>query len=98
MYQYVPLNHGGLTLDLDCVLGIHIFMTLYSLSAFAETSKSLKKGRRRYIAASCVITGLLIFTTSLSVANNFQILLESTSGRHWVELGTASARLGMHYW
>jgi hypothetical protein len=71
-------------------LGIHIFMALYGLSVFLETPKPMRKGRRRYIAASLVITSLAAFTGSLDMAIYFQVLFESTSPGHWRELFLAS--------
>ena len=71
---------------LPTTLGIHIFMALYGLSVFLETPESQRKGRKRYITASFVITGLSAFTASLDMANYFQILFKSTSPGHWREL------------
>ncbi|RXW18592.1 hypothetical protein EST38_g7264 [Candolleomyces aberdarensis] len=68
------------------VTGIHLFMALYGLSVFLETPESLRKGRKRYIAASFVITILSAFTTSLDIAGYFQVLFQSTSPGHWGEL------------
>ena len=61
-------------------------MAFYGLSVFLETPEHLRKGRKRYIAASFVITALSVFTASLDMANYFQLLFQSTSGRHWYEL------------
>ena len=61
-------------------------MALYGLSVFWETPESQRKGRKRYIATSFVITVLSALTGSLDMANYFHILSESTSPRHWQEL------------
>ena len=68
------------------ILGIHLFMATYGLSVFLETPESQKRGRKRYIAASFVITALTAITSSLDMANYFQILYQSTSPSHWYEL------------
>ena len=65
---------------------MHIFMALYGLSVFLETPKSQRKGQKRYIAASFVMTVLTVLTASLDMANYFQILFKSTSPGHWGEL------------
>ena len=61
-------------------------MALYGLLAFLETPESQRKGRKRYIAASAVITVLSALTGSLDMANYFQALFKSTSPGHWAEL------------
>ena len=66
--------------------GIHIFMALYGLSVFLETPESQRKGRKRYIAVSFLITVLSALTASLDMANYFQALFKSTSPGHWLEL------------
>ena len=66
--------------------GIHLFMALYGLSVFLETAESQRKGRKRYIAASFVITLLSVLTASLDMANYFQALFKSASPDHWLEL------------
>ena len=66
--------------------GIHIFMALYALSVFLEIPESQRKGRKRYIAASFVITVLSALTVCLDTANYFQVLFKSTSPGHWLEL------------
>ena len=71
---------------LATIPGIHLFMALYGLSVFLETPEPLRKGRKRYIAVSFVITTLSILTASLDMANYFQVLFESTSPLHWREL------------
>ena len=50
----------------------------------------LRKGRKRYIATSFVITLLSILTASLDMAGYFQILFQSTSPRHFVQVFDAS--------
>lgn len=62
--------------------GIHVFMALYGLTVFLETPESQKKGRKRYIAASFIITVLRGLSASLDMANFFQILFKSTSPSH----------------
>ena len=61
-------------------------MALYGLSVFLETPASQRKGRKRYIAVSFVITVLSALTGSLDMANYFQALFNSTSPGHWREL------------
>lgn len=61
-------------------------MALYGLSVFLETPEPQRKGRKRYIAASFVITGLRTLGGSLDMANYFQVLFNSTSVGHWKEL------------
>ena len=61
-------------------------MALYSLSVFLETPESQRKGRKRYIAASFVITVLFALSGSLDMANDFHVLFKSTSPGHWAEL------------
>jgi hypothetical protein len=65
--------------------GINLFMSLYGLTVFLETPKPQRKGRKRYIVASFVITTLFSFA-SLDMANYFQTLFKSTSPSHWREL------------
>ena len=61
-------------------------MALYGLSVFLETPEAQRKGRRRYIAASFVITALASLTASLDQANYFQILFKATSPDDWRDL------------
>jgi hypothetical protein len=61
-------------------------MALYGLSAFLETPKPLRKGRKRYIAASFAITALVTLSASLEMARYFQVLFNSTMPSHWREL------------
>jgi hypothetical protein len=61
-------------------------MALYGLSVFLETSIVQRKGRKRYIVASFVITALSALTASLDMAHYFQIIFKSTSPGHWIEL------------
>lgn len=65
-------------------------MALYGLSVFLETGEHLRKGRRRYITLSFVITALSTLSASVDMAKNFQILFQSTSARHWDELMSES--------
>jgi hypothetical protein len=66
--------------------GINLFMSLYGLTVFLETPEPQRKGRKRYIVASFVITVLFSLVASLDMANEFQILFKSTSPSHWTEL------------
>ena len=66
--------------------GIHLFMAIYGLSVFLETPELQKKGRKRYIAASFVITALSALSASLDMAHYFQALFKSISPGHWQEL------------
>jgi hypothetical protein len=61
-------------------------MALYGLSVFLETPYHLRKGRKRYIAASLLITTLATLSASLDMETYFQVLLGSSSGRHWLNL------------
>ena len=66
--------------------GINLFMSLYGLTVFLETPKPQRKGRKKYIVASFVITVLFSLQASLDMANYFQSLFKSTSPSHWYEL------------
>jgi hypothetical protein len=66
--------------------GIHIFMAFYGFCVFLEAPQHLRKGRKRYIATSFVITCIATFTASLDMAAYFQILFQSTSPSHWRDL------------
>jgi hypothetical protein len=66
--------------------GINLFMSLYALTVFLETPKPQRKGRKRYIVASFVITTLFSFGASLDMAGYFHSLFKSTSPSHWQEL------------
>lgn len=66
--------------------GIHVFMALYGLTVFLETPDAQKKGRKRYIAASFIITVLRALSASLDMANFFQTLFKSTSPSQWATL------------
>jgi hypothetical protein len=66
--------------------GINLFMSLYGLTVFLETPEPQRKGRKRYIVTSFVITVLFSFGASLDMANYFQTLFKSTSPSHWLEL------------
>jgi hypothetical protein len=61
-------------------------MALYGLSVFLETPKPLRKGRKRYIAASFILTALSAMTASVNMAEYFQILFKATSPSHWSRL------------
>ena len=66
--------------------GIQLFMALYGLSVFLEAPEPQRKGRKRYIAASFVITVLSALTGSFDMADYFQALFKSTSPGHLAEL------------
>ncbi|RXW16538.1 hypothetical protein EST38_g9311 [Candolleomyces aberdarensis] len=72
------------------VIGIHLFMALYGLSVFLETPEPLRKGRKRYVAVSFVLTTLSALTASLDMARYLQTLFKSTSPGHWRELFAGS--------
>jgi hypothetical protein len=61
-------------------------MALYGLSVFLETSGPQRKGRKRYIVVSFVITTLRALSGSLDMATYFQALFKSTSPTHMLEL------------
>jgi hypothetical protein len=61
-------------------------MAIYGLFVFLEMPEQLRKGRRRYIAISFVITCLSAFAASLDMSSYFQVLFNSTSPSHWREL------------
>ena len=66
--------------------GIDLFMSLYGLTVFLETPESQRKGRKRYVVASFMITVLFFFGASFDMAYYFQALFKSTSPSHWYEL------------
>lgn len=57
-------------------------MAFYGLSVFLETPEHLRKGRKRYIAISFAITCLSALIASVDMANEFQMLFQSTSPLH----------------
>lgn len=61
-------------------------MALYGLSVFLETPESQRKGRKRYIAVSFVITALRALAGSIDIANYFQVLFNATLPGHWRDL------------
>ena len=61
-------------------------MALYGLSVFLETPGPQRKGRKRYIIASFLITVLSALSASLDMANYFQVLFAATSPTHWRKL------------
>ncbi|KAJ2924786.1 hypothetical protein H1R20_g12306, partial [Candolleomyces eurysporus] len=67
-------------------VGIHIFMAVYGLSVFMETPQHLRKGRRRYIIISFLITTLRALTGSLDMAWHFQQLFTATSTIEYYQL------------
>ena len=77
--------------------GIHLFMALYGLSVFMETPESLRKGRKRYIITSFVITALSALTASLDMAQYFHLLFKSTSPNHWKTLWDAAIQSWDHW-
>jgi hypothetical protein len=70
--------------------GINLFMSLYGLTVFLETPEPQRKGRKRYIVTSFIITVLFSFGASLDMADYFQSLFKSTSPSHWSELVAVS--------
>jgi hypothetical protein len=65
--------------------GIHLFMALYGLSVFLETPEPLRRGRKRYIATSIVITASSALTASLDTANYSQVIFKIASVDQWSE-------------
>jgi hypothetical protein len=61
-------------------------MALYGLSVFLETSEPLRRGRKRYIATSFVITALSALSASIDTANYFQVIFKIASLDQWSEL------------
>jgi hypothetical protein len=61
-------------------------MALYGLCVFLEAPQHLRRGRKKYIAISLLITFLATLTASLDMACYFQVLSQSTSPSHWGEL------------
>jgi hypothetical protein len=61
-------------------------MAAHGLCVFMEAPQHLRKGKKRYIAASVVIACLATFVASLNMASYFQPLFLSTLPSHWVEL------------
>ena len=66
-------------------------MFLYGLSVFLETPRYRRKGRKRYIAASFIITALSALSASLDMADFFQVLFKSTSAQHFAELTSTTS-------
>jgi MFS family permease len=66
--------------------GINLFMAVYGLVVFLEAPAPQRKGRKRYMAASFMITIVFSFAGSLDMANAFQPFFSSTSPSHWREL------------
>lgn len=58
-------------------------MAIYGVSVFLETPMGQRRGRKRYITASVVITILAALTASHDMANYFQVLFKATSPRDW---------------
>jgi hypothetical protein len=63
--------------------GINLFMSLYGLTVFLETPEPQRKGRKRYIVASFMITVLFSLGASLDMADYLQSLFKSTSTPDW---------------
>jgi hypothetical protein len=78
--QHMPVLHALFA------SGIHIFMAFYGFCVFLEAPQHLRKGRKRYIAASFVMTFIVTFAASLDMAETFQELFQSTSPSHWLGL------------
>ena len=54
-------------------------MALYGLSVFLETPAPQRKGRKRYIAASLLITTFSALSGCIDIADYFNPLFSSTS-------------------
>ena len=61
-------------------------MAVYGLSVFIETPPHLRKGRKRYIVISFLITTLRALTGSLDMAWHFQQLFPATSAIDYYQL------------
>jgi hypothetical protein len=61
-------------------------MALYGLCVFLETPQHLRRGRKKYITTSLLVTFLVTLMASLDMAYYFQGLFQSTSPSHWREL------------
>ncbi|KAJ2912979.1 hypothetical protein MD484_g7440, partial [Candolleomyces efflorescens] len=72
--------------------GVLVFMAIYSLSAYLETPKNLRKGRTPYIVLSLVITVITVLTCSLDSAWLFNNLLGSTSGNGFIANSVKNGR------
>lgn len=55
-------------------------MALYGLSVFLETPKELRRGRRRYIIMSFLLTAFSTLASSLDIAWFFNQVFGATSG------------------
>ncbi|KAJ2913705.1 hypothetical protein MD484_g6709, partial [Candolleomyces efflorescens] len=75
---YARTTFANYTLSV-AIAGIHIFMAVYGLWIFLETPEHLRKGRKRYIIASLIITSLWVTGAALDISHYFQLLLRSTS-------------------
>ncbi|EAU86356.2 hypothetical protein CC1G_05350 [Coprinopsis cinerea okayama7 len=67
-------------------------MALYGLSIFLETPLQQRKGRRRYIIISFILTFLAALSNSLDVAAYFHVLWDTTSPMEFVKLMALSQR------
>jgi hypothetical protein len=61
-------------------------MALYGVCVFLETPQHLRRGRKKYITTSPLVTCLVTLAASLDMACYFQVLSQSTSPSHWREL------------
>lgn len=71
--------------------GIHLFMCLYSISVYFESTKDQRKGRGRYIAIGFAILVLFGLSASLDAYTNFRMLWFTTeaSGYQYITLAQA---------
>ena len=87
------LNQGSYThWYLTASTGVHIFMALYGLAAFFETSKIQRKGRALYIVISFLITVLSALSASLDCFWIFRCLFEATSAMGFYDTTDKYAR------
>lgn len=67
-------------------------MAVYGLSVFLETPQQSRKGRKRYIVISFLITALRALTSSLDMAWHFQQLFTATSTMEYFQLMMMNGR------
>ncbi|TFK30301.1 hypothetical protein FA15DRAFT_663705 [Coprinopsis marcescibilis] len=61
--------------------GLQCFMVLYSMTVFFGTPKEARKGRSRYIFASCLLFVVQSVNAFLEVDSVFKLLLQASTGK-----------------
>jgi len=71
------------------IIGIQVFMCLYGLSLYMETTPELRKGRRRYIIISFVLVVMSSIPTGMDAWLNYQyVFLSATGGKNYSDAVT----------